>query len=831
MIRGRGTARGAATTQLDVYGSTLTLDGDKALGAWRVGDQPYVVGPATVLSWEPEPAVVSGTGQFSNNGPILAYTDRTVNGVQINPGNVSDTALLGLPTSDNMYGKTVGQGYDSLPNQNPESGSVALVYNAALNRPVEDLANVNNVFLAKGVSSTAEPMTRPSLGVITDMAGVTIVAEAPPADSFRPPQAWTDKTPYWQASMVDRSFLPNLPDPSGVTIPTAASLLPMLIRPWNWACTDNTGGGRTINASNNQPNYGQQIAQLFGSSMLLLCLASTSEADKIALQDALIQQGIDLYGRISAGNLGEFYQIGGGNSGPPFLLAFTARSLQGAPFADDMLTYLDADTNSQRWCEYGQHFHVQPRLTRIRTGPFGDRPLLTYKDYMVGIPEWTQTAYSPDGAGYNYDATYRSIVASGVFGCVLAARLMGLLPSMNIPVLGDYYDRYRNWIEVETEGANAIPDFHRQFYDEQRGAIYGGAPTRTGVYAKGDQVWAEYDHQLDVASAPSTSDVVVTVDSSPATVASIDVRSNAVAAILSSPLTGGETVTMAYTPGVNHLRNLSDYDAAGFSVSATNRTGEVPEPFTSAQMTFNGGTARSVLAWPLDQNRGVSASTGETAWIVFGVKLEFPSEPVAGGKVMGVASNGPFHLRTVSATQIELLLSGTSRCRFRPSAANFNPTTATGPQILWFAVDMSKTDKASGGMASVINDAVQDVSTTEYTFESNSGTFRFSLTQIWPSDVGVGAAQDGTNQSNVGFEYIYIAHGTDPADKPDITDSAVRAAMATGSIGGNGENISGRVEFGFWPFTPTDANSSAGVINRGAQVDLPIVPVTGTWTA
>lgn len=828
-LRLRRSGLETGVTYVSLYGAQFPLAGSRLVGPYLVGESPWALGPVTMVS-EPTPAtsLKSGTGVFQNNGPVLAYTDRRTNGMQFNPGNIDDTVLLGLPPEANKYGRDVGQGYDSLPDFAPEGG-VSLPYKALLNRALGPLSNLNNVTIAKGVSSTAEPMTRPSLGVLSDLALLTVVSEIPPPDSFRPPQAWRDKTAYWQAGMVDASFLPNLPAPSGVEAPSYSALMAYLVKPWNWAITDNTGGGRTVNAANNQPNYGQAIAQLIGSAMLLLCTNLLTGPQKAAMQYALVQQGLDLYGRISAGNLGEFYQLGGGNSGPPFLLAFTARSLQGAPFADDMLSYLDAATNSQRWCEYGQHFTVPAKLTRIRPGPFGDRPLSQYRHYMVGMPDWTQTAYSPDGAGYNYDATYRSIVASSVFGCLLAARLMGLLPSMNFPVLSDYYDRYRNWIKVEAEGANAIPAFHRQFYDEQRGAIYGSAPVRTGVYAKEDQVWAAFSQQLDVSSAPSTSDVVITVNGSPATVSSIDVRSNVLAAILSAPLVGGETVAMAYTPGAKPLRNLSVIPASAFSAAATNRTSELPAPFTSAQMTYNGGVARSVLKWPLDQNKGVDASAGETAWIVIGVKAAWPVTPIAGGKVIGVASNGPCHLRTVSTTQIELLLSATSRCRFRPSTSNFNPAASTEPQTLWFSVDMSKLDKASGGMAAVINGAVQDVTTSEYTFDSTAGAFRFSLTQIWPSDLGIGAAQDGTSQSNVGLEYLFVAHGTNPADKPDITNSAVRAAMATGAIGGNGQNISGRAEFGFWPFTPEAANSAEGVINRGKQTDLPIVRQAGSW--
>lgn len=842
-------AAGGSTFDIVVGPTTFKAAASTTVGAYVNGDI-WALGPMSVVAVLPAHATISGT-MYNKSGGITTYPARATNGLQKNPGNIADAAYLAslgitnsaggpIVDSDNIYGRTIGHGFDSLQ---PVGG--APLYKDALNfdpARVGALVGLNNVTLAKAVSYITAPMPYQDRDLLTDIVLLTVVSEIPPTNAFRPGQAATDKTSYWTTDDVDETRLaafPNYPVPGGATAPDYATLLATLRKPWQYAVTDNTGGARAINAQNNQPDYGQDIGWIVGDALNLLCTNAITSEQKRQLTYALIQQGEDLRARVTGGNLGEWYGLGGGNSWPLSVAAFTCWMMEGAPGVAEFAALLDSATNSSRWSEFNQIFLIEPQYTRIIPEPFGTppRPLSQYRPYMVGEYDWRQTSYSPGGAGFNFDATYRGVVSSYMFGLVNGLRMLGILSTLNAPQIEGYYDKYRSWIKAETASSNAIPAFHLAMYDAHRGSIYDGNPAKVGLYAKGAYVWIKADDQFAPVKPdspvlpPSTADFVVTVNGSPVAKSGVDTFGHNAAIILSTPLVGGETVTLAYTKGTNRLKSLDGGELPSFTAAAVTNLSGPPAGFTSAQMTYNGGTARSVLKFPLDQNQGADIATGETAWIVIGVKVAFPGPVVPNGKILGVANNGPFHMRTPSETQLELTISATSRCRFRPSAANFNPKASTAAQMLWFSVDMSKLDKASGGMAAVINDIVQDVTTSEYTFNSGTvpGTFRFSLAQIFPSDIGVGAAQDGTSPANVGLEYLYIAHGKTPADKPDITDPAVRAAMATGSIGGNGQNISGRIEFGFWTFTPTDANSAGGVPNRGKQIGLPIIKQAGTW--
>ncbi|MET3527275.1 SwmB domain-containing protein [Phenylobacterium koreense] len=820
----------AAGEQTDIteFGVTYHLAGTVATSAYVVNGL-WAQGPLD-MAQQPSPPAESKDGTvIIANGGTQSYTGRRINGMQFNPGNIADAIALGLPASDNTYGRTVGHGFDSIANH---PGAEALVYRPELDRTLGPLTDLNNLTVAKSISITAEPMSRPDQAVNQVVSTLTITDTPPAEGDFRPPPSWADKTHYWNTSDVDLSFLPNLTAPAGA--PTFAAVMAYLAKPWNYACTDNTGGGRTINALSNQPNYGQDIGFVCSNALLLLCTDALTTSEKQQMAYAVIQQGIDLYGRLSAGNLGEWYRLGGGNSWPLMLLAFTARALQGAPFADDMATYLDEATNRHRWSEFDQIFVVRDRYTRIIPTPFGDRVLTQYKRFMTGVPDWRQSAYDPLDAGCNFDTAYRAIIASYVLAAFLAARLMGLLPLLGADEVTTYYDRFRDWIEVEAEGSNPLPTWYKAMYDAYRGAIYDEAPALVSISADGANLWAKFDQLITMTSLPATSAFTAKVGGVTQTISSVEIYGDTVNCVLATPLTGGESVTLAYAvPGANALKNLSGIAAAAFgATSAANLTDFYGDNPAAVVGVDNNASSYAVAPYPISQDEGVRA-------LLFGVKMRinnvlgtFPQT------LLGSHETNRFRLALASGTSMQWVLNSNSVARMVTA-----PTVGTW-MTLWWSIDFSKLDIASGGMRAILNET--DVALTTSAFNSNSGARALRLgprpnpvdpgstlaAEVFTSPMGLGGSEDGLNRSDVAYEYVFMDWFTDPADLPNIQAAGFRDLITTEALRTNRKGPTGDTPKVLWmPRSLTEANSADGVPNLGSILDLPMVMAGGSFVA
>lgn len=813
----------ASATQGTYAVSNLATYDDGDLHKW-------VSGTLDLVATDPPYALIDGT-KYNSSGGVEPYTDRRSNGLQKNPGNISDVAYLAglgfaVTASDNVYGRAIGHGFDSLQ---PVGGGA--LFKDELNfdpAHVGTLTGLTDVTLAKSISYVTAPMPYQDRDLLTDIALLTIVSESPPAGAFRPGQAATDKASNWTTADVDTAklaALPNLAVPVGETAPSYASVMAQLVKPWQYAVTDNTGGARAINAINNQPDYGQDIGWIVGNALLLLCTNTLTADQKRDMTYALIQQGEDLRARVTGGNLGEWYGLGGGNSWPLGIAAFTCWMMEGAPGVDAFQALLDQATNDSRWTEYSQLFEIGGRYTRITPEPFSEgRPLLQYRHYMVGEVDWRQTAYDPTGCGYNFDTAYRGIVSSYVFGIVTALRLIGALDVLNAPKLTTYYDRYRDWIRVETGSTNPIPTWHVAMYDNYRGAIYDGAPARQAIYANGAYVWVHADDLFSETSIPATSDFVVSVNGSPVTKTGVDIYGRNAAVILTAPLVGGETVSLSYTKGANPLKNLDGDELAAFSATAvTNQTNAPPAGFTTAAMLNTSSGAYSVLDYPITDKETVK-------WGVLGVKFRIAS--VAGSfpkTIVGTQQTNKFRLALVSATTMQFVIFSNSVIRFKPTASQFNPSNNLNTDLtVWFSFDLSK-PAATDGMKMTINGSSIATSAFDWNPASTAlpGGF-LDLAATILSPIGYMAAGDGSNKVNGGWERVCAAFGSDPADMPNILDAGFIAASA-GDWGGNAQNLFPSPPDWFHCGTLAEANSAYGAPNRGDIVDLPARPV-GAYT-
>jgi hypothetical protein len=407
----------SAATSVSQHGITWTFDRDYPTGQFANGDH-WVVGPVTLTSITPLSTTSSGV---------------TMHGSMINP----------RPNS--------AQGFDSRIKSNTFDATRNVARAFPLHVPAGSslVSSVSNTLLASG--------NNPQLHTI---AVLTVLASAPPAGSFRPPYAGTDKTIRWNKSRLDYSKLRSLPLVS--SSPTLSTLEALFAKPFidlktNWTST-------YLQPETNHPSYGREISHQVGVAMLALQLNYTN-AQKERLLIGLVQRGLDVYGlALNGGNWGN--DAGHRHGRKPMLL------LAGAVLSDSaILAYADA---KQKFIfqEDQQMFYVTMEdVLRPRKTSDG-RYRAPYTTSMIGMPEWGgKHIGEPEGDASNWDCHYRTVCGASTVGTVLAARLMGLESRWNWPPLFDYIDRYWKIESPSTStGTNSIHPFVKSMWDAYRGA-------------------------------------------------------------------------------------------------------------------------------------------------------------------------------------------------------------------------------------------------------------------------------------------------------------------------------------------------------------------------
>jgi hypothetical protein len=302
-----------ADTSVTQRNITWTFSEDNQVGQYANGDY-WVVGPVTITGISPGSVVVPTRTKVNSGGDVIGTASNTViNGSWVNPVAA-------------MFGS---QGFDS--------GMSNLGYSANLNaaRPSgADLSPSNPLVLSPG-SSLISSISHPHAGrrpQLTDAEILTVVAEPQPAGTMRPPYCGTDKT-TWNVSDFNRNVLRELP--ALPNMPSLTSLETKFARPWIEIRTQSDG--RYLHPSNNQPDYGREIANYTGDALLALHFRTHEENSTLLTR--MVQYGIDIYGAAKTG--GHWQANGGHNMGRkgPLLLA-------GIVLAEpDIMAYADKSLN------------------------------------------------------------------------------------------------------------------------------------------------------------------------------------------------------------------------------------------------------------------------------------------------------------------------------------------------------------------------------------------------------------------------------------------------------------------------------------------------------
>ncbi|MDB6093007.1 MAG: hypothetical protein JWM32_569 [Verrucomicrobia bacterium] len=417
-----------AATSISQFGITWTFSTDKTVGQFVNGDY-WVVGPVTIISISPASTTTAG---------------RTINGSMINP----------------LAGLTVPEGFDSAMGAN--------TYVAALNvaRPGGANLSATNPLIVPPSSSLISSISHPTPGIrpqLTDAAVLTVLAAAPPANSFRPPYCGPNKTIIATEADIDYSKVRSLPKPSST--PDIAVVSSHFVRPWIDINTEWIG--REWHPSNNQEDYGREIGKQLSEALLILQLNFTN-AQKRELMVRLLQYGMDIYG--SAVNGGFWRESGGHNQGRKMPLLFAATVLNNASirayanpathfiFQEDRTTFYVSQTEVSF-----THSKAWDPDTRAGTPE-------AYEQSDIGTAEWgIHHVRDPSADNRYWGTVYRDIAGSATIGHILTAHIMGLKSTWNWPPAFDYYDRFWPMFKDTRVGVNTPSRFERDMWIAYRG--------------------------------------------------------------------------------------------------------------------------------------------------------------------------------------------------------------------------------------------------------------------------------------------------------------------------------------------------------------------------
>jgi len=406
------------TTSISQHGITWTFAEPVGYGQFVNGDY-WVVGPVTINSFTPA-SVDNGTG-------------RIINGSEINP-NPNGSA----------------EGYDSSMSMNTYSALLNVAFGVSAETPL--IVPVNSSLVS--TISMTQPLVVPQ---IKSAAVLTVLSSPPPANSFRPPYAGSNKTISHNETDINYNVLGSLAPTS--LAPSLSLSAGKFAKLW----LDYRGGaaGRMMHPSDNMPNYGREMSTASGEAALLLNCNFTN-ADKRDLMIGYLQWGVDLWGVIQTGFNG-WWQDGGHGGGRKFPVLFAGTVLGNSAmagvgtlpynnpvFGEDQSTFYLTEYEATRWLggdgkypvdnehrNFADAYYTSADWTFVN--PNGKRGLPEYGKYL-------SSGFQGRWISRRHDASYRECCHVNSFtGWILATYVMGLKDKWNHDALFDYTDRYIGW--------------------------------------------------------------------------------------------------------------------------------------------------------------------------------------------------------------------------------------------------------------------------------------------------------------------------------------------------------------------------------------------------
>ncbi|MHC4745263.1 MAG: putative Ig domain-containing protein, partial [Planctomycetota bacterium] len=287
------TASAATTNQISQFGITWTFDGQYEYGQFVNGDY-WVVGPVTIIDID----------------PLSTDTDgRVMNGSMIDPNGDNNHS----GTSINTHGfDSRATGFVGSLNVARPGGANLSVSNPLVIQPDASLVSSKSFVDNTGLEPQLE-----------DFAVLTILSEAPPANSFRPAFASTDKTIKYNLTDVNLDAFADL-TPAGGHDPSFADVNEWFKYPGICIASVTRATEIAANRVSQHDNYTEAIGQ---SLLLLNCNYSDDQKRIPAIH--ILQHGIDRYGILTenAGGRKIWYGIGGFHMGVKLTMMAAAKVL------------------------------------------------------------------------------------------------------------------------------------------------------------------------------------------------------------------------------------------------------------------------------------------------------------------------------------------------------------------------------------------------------------------------------------------------------------------------------------------------------------------------
>lgn len=402
-------------TSADRNGVAWGFDGDYLVGSFVDGSK-YVVAPSglTITSITPGWDALGG-------------------GSMLNPGIINEQGL-----DSRMYG-----------------------YNAGVNVGVS---------LPLAVPSGSSLVTSKSLGSydgsdrtwMERVEVLTVLPSDPPANSFRPPYAGTDKTIRGSLGDIDWSWVQNLDHPNTVSSPNSGIGEVQIELYTQWRNSE-------FKTQATEAPYGANSAYQMGIALTWLHLNNTQTAKRQTMIN-LVQRGIDVFGSVKAAGSGGWWPNGGHNSGKKLPLIVASKALGDS----EILGYCTSLKDGyRRFQEDEQHFYVQQSQVGVDTGE-ADRD--SYEQQHVGMADWTSNARSeldkatPEWSAWS-GSTYRFVNGKGNVGQALGIELSGLRASWDDEALFEYIeDRYYpSELLGDNDQNHRVPTFIQEMYSLYKG--------------------------------------------------------------------------------------------------------------------------------------------------------------------------------------------------------------------------------------------------------------------------------------------------------------------------------------------------------------------------
>lgn len=436
-----GRAAEALPSAVSQYGITWEFDRPTAVGQFVNGDF-YVVGPVTITNISPRPLV----------------------GAEVPEAEVSEAERKRIPS-----GQFIRHGSMLNP---PARMQVA--YDTGLkNYPRPELVAVPPIPMKPGdrlVSSISLKVGEPSQfpyhndkrmrdqrdnSPTKTAAVLTCVAEAPPADAFRPAYGDSEQKMFL-ARNLRRDLLPRLKPPRNT--PDVEKWNRVFQRPWMNTCFFGFE-----HPAENMPQYGQWVAQAqsMGGCLLMLDL---DPAKKERLLINMVQVGIDYWGLVRNGHPG-WQGWGGHGSGRKFPIVFAGILLGDEAMANPNRSFPKVEFGEDNQTMYGEGWTGAKALFAGHSG-------IQSATGRAERPQWGPYEHLHPSAWsksqLQSEEYRRANTSSSWVGQALVMRLLKAEPQWNHDPFFDYVDRWMT--ENDREHRAEIIKHHPQvrFSDKDR---------------------------------------------------------------------------------------------------------------------------------------------------------------------------------------------------------------------------------------------------------------------------------------------------------------------------------------------------------------------------